>query len=196
MIKQTSLIHRCGIKLRDRKVSYTLKTSRRAKRIRLAVYCDGRIVVTKPCRIGHNMAEKFILQKAKWILSKLEYFKQFDAKVFKNNRKEYLRHKDKALKFIKKRIKYFNQNYNFKFNKINIKNQKTRWGSCSKKGNLNFSYKILFLPEHIADYIIVHELCHLKEFNHSYKFWNLVAKTVPQYLGIRKELRRKGLHFY
>lgn len=176
--------------------AYTLKTSRKAKRIRLTVSCGGNVVITKPWRLSNNMAEKFILQKEKWILSQLEYFKQFDPKIFKDNRKKYLKHKNKALKFIKKRISYFNQNYNFKFNKINVKNQKTRWGSCSKKGNLNFSYKILFLPERIAGYIIVHELCHLKELNHSYEFWNLVAKTVPKYLEIRRELRRKGLMYY
>ena len=82
-----------------------------------------------------------------------------------------------------------------RFNKINIKNQKTRWGSCSKKGNLNFNYKIALLPQHLADYIIVHELCHLGEFNHSRSFWNLVAKVFPEYLGIRNELRRSGIHF-
>lgn len=114
--------------------------------------------------------------------------KRFDQKIFRNSRRKYLAHKDSALKFIEAKIEHFNQSYNFKFNKINIRNQKTRWGSCSKKGNLNFSYRLLFLPQCAADYIIVHELCHLKEPNHSYKFWNLVAKTIPNYLEIRKEL--------
>ncbi len=74
-------------------------------------------------------------------------------------------------------------------------NQRTKWGSCSKKGNLNFNYKIALMPEKIADYIVVHELCHLKEFNHSRKFWNLVVKIIPDYLEIKKELKNKSLIF-
>ncbi|NBS67881.1 M48 family peptidase [bacterium] len=66
---------------------------------------------------------------------------------------------------------------------------RTRWGSCSKRGNLNFNYRILFLPPHLADYLIVHELCHLKEFNHSPRFWALVAQGCPNYHACKKELR-------
>lgn len=181
------------IKLHNREIGYILKTSKRAKIMRLSIYCDGSFVVIKPRGMSENIVEKFIARKANWILSKLEYFRQFKGSVFKNDRADYLKRKAGALKFAKERIDYFNKIYNFKFNKINIKNQKTRWGSCSKKGNLNFNYKILFLSKRAADYIVVHELCHLKEFNHSRKFWNLVAKTVPDYLSVRKELRRKGL---
>lgn len=184
------------IKLHNQKVNYTLKISKRAKRMRLAIYCDGSFVVIKPMGLSENIVEKFIIQKSNWILSKLEYFKQFGVEIFKDDYKKYLARKEEALNFVEKRIRYFNKIYNFKFNKINIKNQKTRWGSCSKKGNLNFNYKILLLPEYIAGYIIVHELCHLKEFNHSHKFWNLVAKTIPSYLEIQKELKHKSLNFY
>ncbi len=107
--------------------------------------------------------------------------------------KNYLENKDKALQIVKDRIEYFNMFYNYKWNRIVIRNQKTRWGSCSKKGNLNFNYKIALLPQKSSDYIIVHELCHLGEFNHSRKFWDLVAKTVPGYKEIRKNLRKNQL---
>jgi predicted metal-dependent hydrolase len=100
-----------------------------------------------------------------------------------------LENKDKALQIAKDRINHFNKYYNFQFKNITIKNQKTRWGSCSRKGNLNFNYKIALLPENISDYIIVHELCHLKEFNHSKRFWDLVAETIPDYLILRKKLK-------
>ncbi|PIP23438.1 MAG: hypothetical protein COX90_01110 [Candidatus Nealsonbacteria bacterium CG_4_10_14_0_2_um_filter_38_17] len=70
-----------------------------------------------------------------------------------------------------------------------MKNQKTRWGSCFKKGNPNFNYKIALLSQRLADYIVVHELCHLGELNHSQKSWNLVAKAVPDYPEIRDELK-------
>jgi hypothetical protein len=73
-----------------------------------------------------------------------------------------------------------------------IKNTSSRWGSCSRLGNLNFNYKIVFLPPELQDYLVVHELCHLGQFNHSQSFWNLVKKTIPEYLRLRKNLRDIG----
>lgn len=99
-------------------------------------------------------------------------------------------HKQNALSLAKSRLEHFNKIYNFKYNDIRIKNATTRWGSCSSKGNLNFNYRIALLPGSVSDYIIVHELCHLGEFNHSQKFWDLVAKTIPDYMQIRMELKR------
>ncbi|MDP2944335.1 MAG: M48 family metallopeptidase, partial [bacterium] len=84
---------------------------------------------------------------------------------------------------------HFNRFYNFKYRRISIRDQKTRWGSCSRTGNLNFSYRVLELTPAAADYIIIHELCHLREFNHCVRFWALVAKTVPDYVRLRRELR-------
>lgn len=182
------------IELHKKKVEYTLKVSKRARRMRLAIYCDGSFVVTAPRYASENIIEQFIIQKSQWIIEKLEYFKSFSGQVFtKGTKKDYIKYKEQALALAQNRIESFNKFYGFKFNKVSIKNQKTRWGSCSKKGNLNFNYKIFLLPERPADYIIVHELCHLKEFNHSQKFWNLVAKTMPNYLALRTELRKRGL---
>jgi len=111
--------------------------------------------------------------------------------LFRNNKNNYLKHKEEASKLISERIDYYNNIYQFDFNRISIRNQRTRWGSCSSKKNLNFNYRLLFLPKRISDYIIVHELCHLKELNHSRKFWNLVAEVMPDYLEIRRDLRDK-----
>ncbi len=107
----------------------------------------------------------------------------------KGSQKEYLLHKETARKLVHERLKYFNQFYGFKYNKVSIRNQKTRWGSCSKSGNLNFSYKLVLLPPHLSDYIIIHELCHLKEFNHSQAFWDLVAQQAPDYKKAINELK-------
>jgi len=100
------------------------------------------------------------------------------------------RKKQFAKHFVEAKVNYFNQFYNFKINRIAIKNQSTRWGSCSSKRNLNFNYKIIYLKAELADYLIVHELCHLGQLNHSKKFWELVKQTIPNYVKINKELKK------
>ena len=109
--------------------------------------------------------------------------------ISRRNKLHYKKHKELARIYIHNKLEYYNQFYDFSYNRVSIKNHKSRWGSCSAKRNLNFNYKILFLPEHVGDYIIVHELCHLKELNHSKRFWDLVGKAVPNYKDIRKQLR-------
>jgi predicted metal-dependent hydrolase len=185
------------IELHKKQVEYTLKVSKRARRMRLAVYCDGSFVVTVPAAMKANLIEQFIIRKSQWILEKIEYFKSFSDRIFiRSGKKDFLEHKEAAFILAQERIEYFNRIYRFKFNEINIKNQKTRWGSCSRKGNLNFNFKIAVLPKRLADYIVVHELCHLGEFNHSQKFWKLVAKTIPDYSEIRNELKQNRISFF
>ena len=180
--------------LKNKKIDYTIKKSKRAKRLRIAVYCDASVVVTAPYRLKENIIEEFIISKSKWLLEKLEFFKKVEKKMsFKFSKKDYLKHKEEAEELVLGRLEYFSKSYNFSYNQVSIKNQKTVWGSCSKKKNLNFNYKIIFLPSKLADYIIVHELCHLKEMNHSAKFWALVSKTMPNFKEVRKELKNHGL---
>jgi predicted metal-dependent hydrolase len=117
--------------------------------------------------------------------------------TFRRRRKpvaRYLKYKEEARVLVKARLEYFNTFYNFEYKRIAIKNHKSRWGSCSKKGNLNFNYRIALLPPHLADYIVVHELCHLGEFNHSKKFWALVERTIPDWRMRRAELMRTAVN--
>ena len=100
-----------------------------------------------------------------------------------------MKYKEEARALVMEKLMVFGKIYNLFPNRIAIRNTKSRWGSCSKRGNLNFNYRIVFLPPALADYLVVHELCHLGEFNHSPKFWNLVAVAVPDYKKLRKELR-------
>lgn len=185
------------IDIKDLNIMYTLRKSTRARRMRLAVYCDGSIVVTAPSDLREGSAEKFLRGKAEWLFGKLRFFQQFEGSALSRlSDEDYKRYKKSAHAFAVSRVEHFNRIYGFRYNGINIKNQKTRWGSCSRKGNLNFNYKIVLLPKKVADYVIVHELCHLREFNHSKKFWNLVGKAIPEYSGIRNELRKGGLNFF
>ena len=101
----------------------------------------------------------------------------------------YVANKEAARALVLARLEYWNQFYGYSYNRVAIRNQKTCWGSCTAKKNLNFSYKLMFLPPHLMDYIIVHELCHLAELNHGKKFWSLVLQTIPEYKKYIKELR-------
>lgn len=103
--------------------------------------------------------------------------------------KHYTEHKEMARELALARLQHFNQHYNLIWKRVAIRNQRRCWGSCSSLKNLNFNYKIYFLPPHLADYIIVHELCHLVEMNHGQKFWDLVAEQIPDYVERIAELR-------
>jgi predicted metal-dependent hydrolase len=158
--------------------------------MRISVSCDAGVVVTVPFGMEETRFEKFVKEKTNWILDKLKFFSKYKNRPkLKTSVAEYRLLKPQALSLAKQKVKYWNQFYNFGYNRVSVKNQKTRWGSCSRKGNLNFHYKIVHLPEDQLDYLIVHELCHLKEMNHSKNFWELVGRTIPKFKILRKELR-------
>jgi predicted metal-dependent hydrolase len=104
----------------------------------------------------------------------------------------YKRYRERARVLVHERLEHFNAHYKLIYGRVSIRNQKTRWGSCSSKGNLNFSYRILFLEPAAQDYLIIHELCHLKHFNHSKAFWGLVAEQCPEWRKYHTELRTKS----
>jgi predicted metal-dependent hydrolase len=179
---------------KNQTISYRVKVSRRARRMRISVGCEAGVVVILPWGLKESAAKEFVRQKQGWILKSLNYFERFKGKVFiKSGWREYYKYKQRALDLAKAKTAQWNKIYNFGYGRVSVKNQKTRWGSCSKKGNLNFNYKIVHLPEKLVDYLTVHELCHLKEMNHSGNFWNLVGQTVPNYRQLRRELKNFGV---
>ncbi len=110
----------------------------------------------------------------------------------RGTRAHYAKHREAARALVHSRLAHYNQLYGYEFKKVFIRNTRSRWGSCSSKGNLNFNYRLALLPLALADYIVVHELCHLAEFNHSPQFWALVARAVPEHRVLRKALRTVG----
>lgn len=98
-----------------------------------------------------------------------------------------------AKKSLVERVYKIANSLGFKIGKITIRGQKTRWGSCSTSGNLSFNYNLLRFRKEIIDYCIIHELCHLKEMNHSEKFWNLVERFCPDYKLLRRELKNLSI---
>lgn len=174
-------------------MNYTVRKSTKAKHLRITIQKSGEVIVTIPLRVGLAIAEKFVHEKKKWIQKKLqEREKRSAAQPIgfpEGSKKDLAEKREEALAFVHERLLHFNKMYGFVWKNVNVKHLVTRWGSCSKVGNLNFSYKIIYLPKELADYLIVHELCHLEQFNHSKKFWDLVKKTIPDYTALRKLLR-------
>jgi len=169
---------------------YTLRENPRARRINVTVRRDGTVWVTKPRRASLRDVERFVEQCGEWItraqqkLSKLPKTTRIEP-----SKKEYEKYKSAARELVLRRISHFNSFYRASFSKVVIRNQKSRWGSCSRSGTLSFNYRLVFLPPHLVDYIVVHELCHLHEMNHSKRFWALVGRIVPDHLNCRKEIR-------
>lgn len=170
---------------------YTLRQHARFKHLRLTVFPDGRIVVSGPQNLSVEKINRFVAEKQDWIKRSLNKFacRTVSPHKIKSSRTEYKKYKEIARDIVTRKILYWNKYYGFTVGNISIKNQKTRWGSCSRKGNININYKIALLPDHLADYLIVHELCHIGQFNHSQRFWDLVAKTIPDYVDKVKELK-------
>lgn len=172
---------------------YTVRHSARARHIRISIHPGGKVVVTVPKNVSMALVEKFLQDKRAWIEAKVKVMEKY-PKITKVSfsKKEIQNLKQKTRIFVEEKLPQFNKHYQYSWRTISIRGQKTRWGSCSKKGNLSFNYKIALLPENIADYIVVHELCHLGEFNHSSKFWDLVSRTIPDFKERRRQLKGTG----
>jgi len=186
------MIRQKTININNQIISYLSRSQSRSRRLRLTIDSGGQLSVSRPRWLNEKIAEKFIRQKADWIITKLKHINSQPPDILQQgSRQDYLDNKEKARDLVLARLKYFNQFYHFPYQRVSIRNQRSRWGSCSKQGNLNFSYHLIHLPDRLQDYIIVHELCHLKEMNHSVHFWKLVSQRIPDYNQLRKQLRNK-----
>ncbi len=172
----------------------------RSKRKTLAIEIrpDMRVVVRAPEKIPQNEIMKFVEEKQNWIKKHLVQM-YFKAEEIKKQKKEpALTNADieklcqKALSVIPDKVKYYAEIMGVTYGRITIRNQKTRWGSCSSKGNLNFNCLLMLMPDKVLDYVVVHELCHLKQMNHSKKFWKEVERYMPDYQNYKKWLNENG----
>ena len=156
----------------------------RAKRIIISIKPEF-VRVTIPRRQTLKDAQKFVKQKIDWI------------RIHSNNMKELLLKSKKLPKIDKKearerlgkRLYELAQKYGFKYNKLSIRSQKTRWGSCSSKNNISLNMKLLYLPDNLIDYILLHELVHTRVKNHSINFWNELETVVPNARNVDRQLR-------
>lgn len=170
---------------------------RRSKRKSAAIKitADMQIVVFVPLYVSDNEIEKMVISKSKWIdehMLKVQSTIDERSKLEKITFEQVKELADQAVEYIPKRVKYYAGKENFFYNKITIKNLVSRWGSCSTKGNLNFNCLLMLTPDYVIDYIVVHELCHLREMNHSEKFWAEVEKIMPDYQRAELWLKQNG----
>lgn len=99
------------------------------------------------------------------------------------------RFRHRARRLVCVRLAHFNRFYGLSWKRVSIRDQKSRWGSCSSSGTLSFNWRLAVLPEPVADYVIVHELCHLRHLDHSDAFWRLVERAIPDHHHHRRALR-------
>ncbi|MFA5946366.1 MAG: SprT family zinc-dependent metalloprotease [Patescibacteria group bacterium] len=168
---------------------FTLKRNPRSRGIRIRIGQDGSCTVTAPRRVSLRLINRLVLEKVGWIEDAIARVISRPVNPLSGGTKaDYARLKEQALRLAHARLAFFNDVYKFSYTKVAIRNQTTRWGSCTSSGTLSFNYRIVHLSPEAVDYIIVHELCHLGQMNHSAKFWALVAKAVPEHRRIRKEI--------
>lgn len=158
--------------------------------IRIRVGADGEVVVTKPVRVSMLYVKMLVERRRDWILEKVAEMQKKPKKLLAHfSVKEFKENKERARVLVHEKLLVLNKMYGYDVGRVSIRNQKTRWGSCSGKKNLSFNYKIVFLPDVLQEYLIVHELCHLREMNHSKKFWDLVALQIPDHKTHRSQLK-------
>ena len=168
-------------------IPYTLIRSDR-KSIGIQITADG-VVVRAPKRLSAAEIERFVQSKRSWIEGHLS---KIPAPQPKFTQEEIEALAQKALTVIPDRVRHFAPIVGVSYGRITIRSQRSRWGSCSGKGNLNFNCLLMLAPEAVADYVIIHELCHLVQHNHSKAFWDLVAQTMPDYAAYRQWLKTHG----
>ncbi len=163
------------------------------KTISLEVKSDLRVIVRAPLRMKDKDINKFIDSKSMWIENKLNIVRNRQQLALPKLTDDEIKTLAKeALNELPKRVEYYASMMSVTPNRITIRNQKTRWGSCSSKCNLNFNCLLMLCPKEVRDYIIVHELSHLKELNHSAQFWKIVEQFMPDYKIQRKWLKENG----
>lgn len=172
------------------------------KMLAIQINPDLSVTVRAPMYAPQSDIERILREKEGWIQKHIEKIREQEEKKKETQgesmEREYLTNEeikklaDKALQHIPKRVSYFAKQIDVTYGKITIRNQKTRWGSCSSKGNLNFNCLLMLTPPEVIDYVVVHELCHRKEMNHSEAFWAEVEKILPYYKEQVKWLKENG----
>jgi predicted metal-dependent hydrolase len=232
------MAEKCKTSINGQAITYTVKRSLRARRIRLEVRPQTGLTVIVPHFYKTEQLPGLLKSKERWISNNLAKYRHLQSPPARKNLKSgdtipylgrYLElvkrenhsgtgdvklkgntlavsselfkngilelaleqwYRTEAAKVISQRIDKLSSMMGIGYKRITIRGQKTRWGSCSRKRNLNFNWKLVMAPEPVIDYVIIHELTHLKEMNHSKRFWELVAQYCPEWREHKKWLKQ------
>lgn len=164
------------------------------KSISLEIKPDLTVNLRVPLKISQKEAEVFLENHREWLEKKYEVMRQRRKLMEKKDSlgvQEFTKaEKDRAKEIFTKRADYYSELMGVTYGRITVRQQKTRWGSCSSAGNLNFNIKLMTMPSELLDYVVVHELAHRKQMNHSEKFWREVEKILPDYRQRRARLKQ------
>jgi len=175
-------------------MEYTVIRSRR-KTLSMQVKRDGQVEIRAPLRTSDAEIRCFLEKHRHWLeahLQKARALQQAKAGVRKLTAAETAGLKKKAKQVLPERVAYWAPLIGVRPGRIAVRCQKTRWGSCSAKGNLNFNCLLMLAPGSVVDYIVVHELCHLKHMNHSRQFYAEIEKVLPDYRQHQQWLKENG----
>ena len=183
-----------------RKKQYELIRSAR-RTLSVEVRVDGTVIVRAPKKCPQSEIDRFLKERQDWIREKLLLMKarQRDAeKVQPLSEEERNLSREAAREAIGQKLWYYASRMGVTYGRVSIRDQKTRWGSCSAEGNLNFNWRLIMAPPGVMDYVVVHELAHRKEMNHSRNFWKVVEEAMPDYRKYKAWLKENGniLHQY
>ena len=169
-------------------ITYQWIRSRR-KTIAIQIDREGQVIVRTPYGITKRQVEEFLDEKKDWLLQTRQRVvnrKTEQIPISEEVRREGI---ERAKRIFPERTAYFAKRMGVDYGRITIREQKTRWGSCSSKGNLNFNWKLVLLDPELLDYVVVHELAHRREMNHSKNFWKIVEAELPDYRERRRRLK-------
>lgn len=174
-------------------MNYTLVRSAR-RSLAVQIKSDGRVIVRANYKTSLKTIENFLSAKSAWIEKHLAEIagKPVLPEFTEEEMKGFIA---SAKAFLPSRVAYFANLIGVSFGKVTIRRARTLWGSCTVKGNLNFNCLLVCLPNDVCDYVIIHELCHRREMNHSQKFWALVSRYCPEYKTRRKWLNTFGAEY-
>ena len=172
-----------------------LHKNSRAKNLRIIIRPGKAPRVTVPYRMSFRDAERFVYSKTAWIKETLEKIKGIDAerKSFSDEDIKILR--GRAKKYLPQRVEELSHRHGLAYNRVFIKNLKSRWGSCSAKNNINLNLHLMRLPENLIDYVILHELAHTKEKNHGKGFYDLLNSFMHDAKVFERELKNYSASF-
>lgn len=163
------------------------------KTLAIQIGADGHVTVRAPKNCPQTAIDYFLQKKERWIQKHIhqtcEHFIPTENKLSDEERMRYIQI---AREIITQKTAYYAALMHVTYGRISIREQKTRWGSCSGKGNLNFNWRLILAPENVLNYVVVHELAHRKEMNHSPAFYAVVQSILPDYKTAKKWLRDNG----